>query len=118
VSRPLRLTLIALGVLAFLAVSAAVARLQGASGAERHAAIEIVKAHAPAGRFSVLRFDGPGFAFGGRAGTARVVWRVDERLPVVQCVALRRSGGLLRGFRVRAVGLSAPIPRQAPCPGR
>ena len=148
--RPLRYALIGLGAVAFLAASAAIARMLGASAAEREAAIEVVKAQsrgdaeqvialiagcrarrrcregaaANASRLRspnelrVLRLDGPpALAPGPRTGTARVVWRAGDALPVVQCVALRRHGDVLRGFGVQVLALSDPIARQGGCPG-
>ena len=71
-----------------------------------------------AGKVRVLRLDGPShFAFRARTGTARIAWRAGDALPVVQCVRLRRTGDLGRGFRVEVLALSAPIRRDAACPG-
>jgi hypothetical protein len=48
-------------------------------------------------------------------GTTRVAWTVIGRLPVVQCVALRRSGSFLEGFTITLLSLSAPIGNEADC---
>jgi uncharacterized membrane protein YbhN (UPF0104 family) len=48
-------------------------------------------------------------------GTSRVAWTVIGRLPVVQCVALRRSGNFLKGFQITLLSLSAPIGNEADC---
>jgi hypothetical protein len=121
VARLLRYALIGLGVLAFLVVTAAIARVLGVAAAERDAAIETVKAQPRArnrGEVRVLRVDGPPrLGLSSRTGTARIVWRAGEALPVVQCVRLRRRGDLLRGFRVEVLALSRSIPREAGCPG-
>ena len=49
-------------------------------------------------------------------GTARVAWRADgpKRLPVVQCVQVRRSGPLTGGG-VQLVSISNPIGLEAGC---
>jgi hypothetical protein len=107
-------------VLAFLAISAAMARQLGASSAERNAAVAAIKAQARregAGTVRIVRYDGlGGVSLGGRTGWARVVWKTPRRLPTVQCVRLRRTGDLLHGYRVRVLTLTAPIARQGACP--
>lgn len=49
------------------------------------------------------------------SGTARVAWTVIGRLPVVQCVAVRRGGDPIRGLHVSLFSLSAPIAGEADC---
>ncbi len=148
--RPLRLGLVALGVLAFLLISAALARVLGVVSAERGVAVRLVKAQSggdvaqvtasirgcrrdPACRrrmaqmvsrlrsgetVRVLRFDGPeSFPLGAGRPVARIAWRAGDALPLVQCVTIARSGDLLHGFEVAVTGLSAPIGREAGCPG-
>jgi hypothetical protein len=67
-------------------------------------------------RFRVLRIDGTsGPALGAGTATARVAWRAGDRLPVVQCVKVRRGGDVVGGFDVRVLALSAPIGREASC---
>jgi hypothetical protein len=48
-------------------------------------------------------------------GTARVAWTVIGRLPVVQCVKVRRTGNLFAGIKVTLLSLSAPIGNEADC---
>jgi hypothetical protein len=48
-------------------------------------------------------------------GTTRVAWTVIGRLPIVQCVSVRRHGNFLSGISVTLTGLSAPIPGEADC---
>lgn len=48
-------------------------------------------------------------------GTSRVAWTVIGRLPVVQCVLVRRSGNALAGLHVALLSLSAPIAGEADC---
>ncbi|HWY18739.1 MAG TPA: hypothetical protein VNY27_08525 [Solirubrobacteraceae bacterium] len=48
-------------------------------------------------------------------GTTRVAWTVIGRLPVVQCVLVRRTGDALQGLHVTLLSLSAPIGNEADC---
>ena len=48
-------------------------------------------------------------------GKTRVAWTVIGKLPVVQCVEVRRTGNFLSGIRVQLVGLSAPIANEGTC---
>lgn len=51
----------------------------------------------------------------GATGTTRVAWTVIGRLPVVQCVVVRRSGNALQGLHIALLSLSAPIENEADC---
>jgi len=69
------------------------------------------------GRFEVLNLHSSLHAgLGAGHGTVRIAWRVDEELPIVQCIAVRRTGSLLKGFRIRLERLPPPIGREASCP--
>jgi hypothetical protein len=48
-------------------------------------------------------------------GPTRVAWTVIGRLPVVQCVLVRRTGNALRGLHIALLSLSAPIGNEAGC---
>lgn len=48
-------------------------------------------------------------------GTTRVAWTVIGRLPVVQCVGVRRTGNALSGIAIVLFSLSAPIGNEADC---
>jgi hypothetical protein len=48
-------------------------------------------------------------------GVIRVAWTVIGRLPVVQCVRVRRRVGIFAGVSVALLSLSAPIPNEADC---
>jgi hypothetical protein len=48
-------------------------------------------------------------------GTSRVAWTVIDRLPVVQCVVVRRTGNFLTGLTISLRSLSAPIENEANC---
>ena len=147
-ARLVRILLIVAGVLAFLAVSGLIARVLAAAGAERAAAVDVVRAQARGdvaevlgtvkgcraqprcrarmraqvvglrtrGQMHVLRVDEPPrLVFGSRTSTTRIAWRAGTRLPVVQCVRVRRRGDGLSGFTVDVVALSPPIARAADC---
>ena len=51
----------------------------------------------------------------GATGKTRVAWTVIGKLPVVQCVTVRRTGNFLTGMRVQLTALSAPIQNEAGC---
>jgi hypothetical protein len=51
----------------------------------------------------------------GATGMTRVAWTVIGRLPVVQCVRVRRSGSFVSGIDVALLSLSAPIPNEGDC---
>lgn len=79
----------------------------------------IVRRVATPGAVNVLRLDpSTTAALGATTGTARVAWKAGRRLPVVQCVRVRRSGDLVSGFEVRLLRVSVPIPRESGCPAR
>jgi hypothetical protein len=40
---------------------------------------------------------------------------VIGKLPVVQCLQVRRSGNFLEGMKITILSLSAPIPNEADC---
>jgi hypothetical protein len=54
-------------------------------------------------------------SLGSSTGTTRLAWTVIGRLPVVQCVKVRRTGNILAGIKVTLLSLSAPIPNEADC---
>lgn len=53
---------------------------------------------------------------GGGSGVARIAWRTEGSLPVVQCVVVRRTGDVVSGFSLDLVAVSRPIGREASCP--
>jgi hypothetical protein len=55
------------------------------------------------------------YALSSTSGKTRVAWTVIGKLPVVQCVEVRRTGNFLKGITVRLLSLSAPIPNEADC---
>jgi hypothetical protein len=111
-----RLVAVGAAVVAFLAASAAVARVIGAATAARGEVTDTIKQRA-GGEVDILRVDGiSGFAPGGRIETARVAWKAAGRLPVVQCVRVRRTGDPLAGYDTAVLSVSRPIGREASCP--
>ena len=68
------------------------------------------------GSVQILRYDpSVQVTFTRTTGTGRIAWRVDDGLPVVQCVRVRRDGPLT-GNTVELLSVSAPIPRESACP--
>ncbi len=54
----------------------------------------------------------------GATGKTRLAWTVIGKLPVVQCVDVRRTGNFLTGIDVKLIGLSAPIGNEGICAKR
>lgn len=48
-------------------------------------------------------------------GLTRVAWNVPDRLPVVQCILVRRKGNPVTGTSITLLSLSAPIARTGGC---
>jgi hypothetical protein len=55
------------------------------------------------------------YSLGASSGKTRLAWTVIGRLPVVQCIEVRRTGNVLAGISVSLLSLSAPIPNEADC---
>jgi hypothetical protein len=55
------------------------------------------------------------YSLTGATAPTRVAWTVIGRLPVVQCVTVKRTGNFLTGVFVALLALSAPIPNEADC---
>lgn len=55
------------------------------------------------------------YSLSASSGKTRVAWTVIGRLPVVQCVQVRRTGDFLTGMSIRLSSISAPIPNEADC---
>ena len=72
-----------------------------------------------AGSVSIIQIQtSAGFSLTGTRGTARVVWSAGGSLPIVQCVAVHRSGNVVSGLHVELLTLSRRIPTDADCPAR
>jgi hypothetical protein len=48
-------------------------------------------------------------------GTTRVAWTVLGKLPVVQCVQIRRSGNAITGFSIALLSIGPQIEGEADC---
>jgi hypothetical protein len=99
-------------------VSAMLAQLSGCR--KSAACVATVRADASqerrAGAVKILSIKSPtAYSLSGATGTSRVAWVVIGRLPVVQCVRVRRGGNALTGISVTLLSLSAPIPNEADC---
>jgi hypothetical protein len=51
----------------------------------------------------------------GATGASRVAWTVIGKLPVVQCVQVRRTGNFFTGIHLHLLSISAPIGNEADC---
>jgi hypothetical protein len=58
------------------------------------------------------------YSLSGATGKTRLAWTVLGKLPVVQCVEVRRTGNFLSGIHVQLTGLSAPIDNEGICTKR
>jgi hypothetical protein len=58
------------------------------------------------------------FALVGSTGTARVAWRADGSLPIVQCVRAQHTGNVITGLHVKLLAVTARLPGAATCPTR
>jgi hypothetical protein len=55
------------------------------------------------------------YSLTGATAPTRVAWTVIGRLPVVQCVTVRRTGNFLSGISVALIAVSAAIPNEGDC---
>ena len=55
------------------------------------------------------------YSLAGATGRTRLAWTVIGKLPVVQCIGVRRSGNFISGVSVTLLTLSTPIPNEAGC---
>lgn len=147
----MRIGLILLGLVVFVAGSLAVGRVLAARGAERSllegvirdqakgdsAALAaglpacgagtkcraqtealVAKVSGPGKPLEILQITGGvGSGPGPAEGVARIAWHTGGGLPVVQCVAVKKSGSVISGFSLKIVKVSNPIAREGACPG-
>ena len=57
------------------------------------------------------------YALSSETGDTRVAWKAGNRLPVVQCVRVSRTGNALSGLTVRLLAVGPEIPSTNDCPG-
>jgi hypothetical protein len=55
------------------------------------------------------------YSLTGATGKTRLAWTVIGKLPVVQCIEVRRTGNFVTGITIALVALSAPINNEADC---
>jgi hypothetical protein len=101
-------------------VAGMLARLSGCR--EQPACVAVVRANAGnprlrrAGAVKILSLkSSTAYALTSTTGKTRLAWTVIGKLPVVQCVQVRRSGNFLKGITISLLYLSAPIPNEADC---
>jgi hypothetical protein len=58
------------------------------------------------------------YALTGKTAPTRVAWTVIGRLPVVQCVQVKRTGNALTGVSVKLLSIGPQIAGEADCPSR
>ncbi len=69
-----------------------------------------------AGAVKILQLTSPtAYSLTGASGKTRLAWTVIGKLPVVQCIGVRRSGNVISGIHVTLLSLSAPIPNEGDC---
>ena len=97
---------------------AMLAALSGCRGACVAAVDSDAAALRGAGEVTILNsMSATAYSLTGATGYTRVAWKTPARLPVVQCVRVRRSGNVLTGLSLTLLALSTPIPGTADCPG-
>jgi hypothetical protein len=94
------------------------ARLSGC--ATSSACVTVVRTNARslqrAGAVKILSLkSSTAYALTGATGRTRIAWTVIGRLPVVQCIEVRRTGNPISGINVKLLSLSAPIANEADC---
>ena len=101
-------------------VNGMLARLSGCR--ERPSCVATVRANASnprlrrSGAVKILQLSSPtAYSLTGARGRTRLAWTVIGKLPVVQCVDVRRSGNALTGIKIELLSLSAPIDNEADC---
>ena len=101
-------------------VEAMLARLGGCRASP--SCVAAVKANASnprlrrAGAVKILQLESPtANAVFAATGKTRLAWTVIGKLPIVQCIDVRRTGNFLTGIHVQLLALSAPIGNEAKC---
>jgi hypothetical protein len=87
---------------------------------ERPSCVATVRANAGrlrgVGEPKILSLKSPtSYSLTGASGRTRLAWTVIGKLPVVQCVEVRRTGNALTGIKIELRSLSAPIRNSADC---
>jgi hypothetical protein len=98
-----------------------IARIRGCSSepACRARVAQDARALRRPGSVSILELNpSAGFSLTGSTGTARVAWKTNSSLPIVQCVRVRRAGNAISGITIELLELSRRIKSDANCPRR
>jgi hypothetical protein len=68
------------------------------------------------GAVKILQLEAPtAYSTFGATGKTRLAWTTIGKLPVVQCVEVRRTGNFFSGLHVKLLALSAPIDNEGKC---
>jgi hypothetical protein len=68
------------------------------------------------GAVKILQLSSPtAYSLTGASGETRLAWTVIGKLPVVQCVGVRRTGNFFTGVSITLLSLGAPIPNEGDC---
>lgn len=99
-----------LGALVFIVLSVMLARFLATEGRERDAVTALLTKRNN-GPVKIIRFDSEtAYSIGDDEGWTRVVWAPDVNAPpIVQCVLVRRTGGLFSAREVRLLRLRPPL---------
>jgi hypothetical protein len=98
--------------------AAVLAQLHGCADAHcRELVMRSARALRRRGAVKIVNYEsGTSYALGSATGVTRVAWTsLEQGLPVVQCVTVRRGGSVLSGRSVTLLRISAPIDRQGSC---
>jgi hypothetical protein len=99
-------------------VNGMLARLSGCR--ESPSCVALVRANAGnlhrSGAVKILSLkSATAYSLTGATGKTRLAWTVIGKLPVVQCVEVRRAGDFFQGIKITLLSLSAPIPNEGNC---
>ncbi len=109
-----------LAVLKAAARGDAAAMLARLHGCERHCRAEVIadarRLRRP-GQVQILAYQSQtSYSVTTAVGDTRVAWKSSlQRLPVVQCIKVKRSGNAITGLSVRLLTISLQIPNTADC---
>ncbi len=96
--------------------AAMLARLQACSGTCRTDVAQDAASLQGHGELKILNTDShTAYSLTGASGQTRVAWKQGSRLPVVQCVLVRRTGDIVTGISVNVLAVGRPIPGTADC---
>jgi hypothetical protein len=68
------------------------------------------------GAVKILQLESPtAYSLTGSTGKTRLAWTVLPKLPIVQCVEVRRTGNAVTGINLTLIEVSTPIQNEADC---